>query len=80
MQLCASPLRSAPPHPACRPCPCLQVGSPHCFLCQRAQRLVVPQQLRGLPKVYPLEKKARRSVWRRRKATFWGACMSVSLG
>ncbi|PSC68487.1 activating signal cointegrator 1-like isoform B [Micractinium conductrix] len=34
-----------------------EVGSPHCFLCQRAQRLVVPQQLRGLPKVYPLEKK-----------------------
>ena len=34
-----------------------EVGSPHCFLCQAPQRLVVPQQVRGWPKLWPLEKK-----------------------
>ena len=39
-----------------------EVGSPHCFLCQQAQRLVVPQQMRGSMKIYELEKKVGRWV------------------
>lgn len=35
----------------------LQVGSRYCFLCEGAQRLVVPLQMRGWPKLFPLEKK-----------------------
>jgi hypothetical protein len=34
-----------------------EVGSPHCFLCQAPQRLVVPQRVRGWPKLWPLDKK-----------------------
>ena len=34
-----------------------EVGSPHCFLCQAPQRLVVPQQMRGQHKLFDLEKK-----------------------
>lgn len=34
-----------------------EVGSPYCFLCQTPQRLVVPQQMRGWPKIFQLEKK-----------------------
>lgn len=34
-----------------------EVGSPYCFLCQAPQRLVVPQQMRGFPKIFQLEKK-----------------------
>lgn len=37
----------------------VEVGSPFCFLCEQAQRLVVPQQMKGAHKIYPLEKKAR---------------------
>lgn len=34
-----------------------EVGSPYCFLCQAAQRLVVPHQMRGWPKLFKLENK-----------------------
>jgi len=34
-----------------------EVGSPHCFLCEAPQRLVVPHQMRGWPKIFALEKK-----------------------
>lgn len=35
----------------------MEVGSPFCFLCARPERLVVPQQMRGWPKIFALEKK-----------------------
>ncbi|KAL4426251.1 hypothetical protein ABPG77_009866 [Micractinium sp. CCAP 211/92] len=39
-----------------------EVGSPYCFLCQAAQRLVVPQQMRGWPKLFALEKKVHKAA------------------
>ncbi len=33
-----------------------EVGSPYCFLCEQPQRLVVPQQVRGQHKLWPLER------------------------
>ncbi|KAL4436551.1 hypothetical protein ABPG75_003690 [Micractinium tetrahymenae] len=39
-----------------------EVGSPYCFLCQAAQRLVVPQQMRGWPKLFQLEKKVHKAA------------------
>lgn len=34
-----------------------EAGSPQCFLCEGAQQLVVPQQIRGQHKIFLLEKK-----------------------
>ncbi|EFN59729.1 hypothetical protein CHLNCDRAFT_133320 [Chlorella variabilis] len=39
-----------------------EVGSPYCFLCQAPQRLVVPQQMRGFPKIFQLEKKIHKTA------------------
>ncbi len=33
-----------------------EVGSPHCFLCEQPQRLVVPHGVRGQHKIWPLDK------------------------
>ena len=34
-----------------------EVGSPYCFLCENPKRLVVPQQMRGYPKLWQLPSK-----------------------
>lgn len=31
-----------------------EIGSPFCFLCENPKRLVVPQQMRGYPKLWAL--------------------------
>lgn len=31
-----------------------EIGSPFCFLCENPKRLVVPQQMRGYPKLWQL--------------------------
>ena len=34
-----------------------EIGSPFCFLCEKPKRLVVPQQMRGYPKLWQLPSK-----------------------
>ncbi|KAL3138475.1 hypothetical protein ABBQ32_006266 [Trebouxia sp. C0010 RCD-2024] len=34
-----------------------EVGSPYCFLCENPKRLIVPQQMRGYPKLWQLPNK-----------------------
>ena len=31
-----------------------EIGSPYCFLCENPKRLVIPQQMRGYPKLWQL--------------------------
>ena len=34
-----------------------EIGSPFCFLCENPKRLVIPQQMRGYPKLWQLPAK-----------------------
>ena len=34
-----------------------EIGSPFCFLCENPKRLIVPQQMRGYPKLWQLPSK-----------------------
>ena len=59
----------------------MEVGSPFCFLCSRPERLVVPQQMRGWPKIFALEKKVHQTAKLQRRpaalpapAWDWGDC------
>lgn len=39
-----------------------EIGSPFCFLCENPKRLVVPQQMRGYPKLWQLPSKTANSL------------------
>ncbi len=39
-----------------------EIGSPYCFLCENPKRLVVPQQMRGYPKLWQLPSKTASSL------------------
>ena len=39
-----------------------EIGSPYCFLCENPKRLVVPQQMRGHPKLWQLPSKTATSL------------------
>ena len=51
---------------------CLQVGSPHCFLCERPRRLVVLHPIKGQHKIYTLDKKVGVLAGCRRRLA-WGS-------
>ena len=39
-----------------------EIGSPYCFLCENPKRLVVPQQMRGNPKLWQLPSATAKSL------------------
>ncbi|DBB16891.1 TPA: hypothetical protein ACH3X3_015127 [Trebouxia sp. C0006] len=55
-----------------------EIGSPFCFLCENPKRLVVPQQMRGHPKLWQLPSKTAKSLTAALKAPPDPVCFSWS--
>lgn len=51
-----------------------EVGSPHCFLCEQPQRLVVPHVVRGQHKIWPLDKQVNERL------RWWGQATQCGKG